>query len=260
MKDEASADNQTVTVIMPAYNAARYIAQSIDSVLAQTYQDWELLVINDCSTDATNEIVLGYIERDAKKRIHLLNNKKNSGVSETRNAGIKKAKGRYIAFLDSDDIWLPEKLALQVPLLSQDDKCICSHGSYIRITPDDEVLGKVLVRKNATYSSLLRSNSIGNLTGIYDTYKCSKILQKPIKHEDYVMWLEILKQDSAFYSAHIAKPIGKYRVMKQSVSSNKLKSVQWHWNILRNELHMGIFKAAYYWIFYLVNGISKRIG
>lgn len=246
-----------VSIVMPAYNCAGFISESIDSVLAQTYKNWELIVVNDCSTDNTRSIVESFVEND--KRIRLINNITNSGVAATRNNAIKAAKGQYVAFLDSDDIWFENKLEMQVSKLSNSPmNAVACHTSYLRIDEKGKILSKSSVRKDVNFRQLLKSNSIGNLTGVVDRLKADLPLQKEIKHEDYVMWLSILSKESSYYSIGLNEVLAKYRVHNSSVSANKLKSITWHWNILRNEMRLNLLKSCMYLVSYVYFATKKR--
>lgn len=239
---------------MPAYNAGRFICRSIESVLNQTYTDLELIIINDKSLDDTLDVVNSFSD----ERIKVISNENNLGVALTRNAGLKIATGRFIAFLDSDDLWNPRKLELQVNALLDDQNAVCSHTAYERISEHGEKIGHVSAVEKVNHKLLLRGNFIGNLTGVIDTDKISfKVEQANIKHEDYLMWLNILKGDSEHYSIGINEPLAKYRV-HTSLSSNKLKSMYWHWSILRKQLDINVFKSFFYLTNYTFNALKKR--
>ncbi|SQI37182.1 Hyaluronan synthase [Leminorella richardii] len=226
--------NDLVSIIMPAFNAEKYIEEAISSVLTQTYNNIELIIINDFSSDNTSLILKRYEDLE---QVIIINLDENIGVSKARNIGINNAKGRYISFLDSDDVWLPTKLQLQIECM-KDSNVGCSHSSYFRMSEDGKILTKVLAKRLLTYDIMLRGNQLGNLTGVYDTLFVGKILQKCIGHEDYKMWLDVLKSTN---SIGIITPLAKYRVCEKSVSSNKFKSIAWHYTILKNELNNNKF-------------------
>lgn len=245
--------NKLVSVIMPAYNAESYIEESIQSVLRQTYKHLELIVIDDCSSDNTRLIVDKYITQD--DRVKLISNAANKKVAYSRNAGIQKACGEYIAFLDSDDIWLSEKLSVQISEMERKGYLV-SHGSYYRIDKFGKKIGKVCSESVVSYKDMLKGNKIGNLTGIYNASVIGKVFQNNIGHEDYKMWLEIL---SSHDSIGIKEPIGSYRVLDGSVSSNKLKAVRWHYNIVNEALLGNKIKSFYFTSIYLFNAALKRL-
>jgi teichuronic acid biosynthesis glycosyltransferase TuaG len=242
-----------VSVVMPAYNAAAYISASIQSVLDQTYPHLELIIIDDCSTDNTREIVEAYQAKD--ERIILRSNPHNLRVAATRNKGIEAARGKYLAFLDSDDLWLPNKLQYQVELLESGSvDMLCS--SYFRFYADGK---EVLVNppKRIDFSGMMAGNPVGNLTGIYNCEKLGKFYQKAVGHEDYIMWIHIVK--AAGLATGIQIPLAKYRVLETSVSSNKFRSAYWVWLVFRNELQMNLFSSGINFYKYFSTSIFTRI-
>ncbi|HIF9237337.1 TPA: glycosyltransferase family 2 protein [Photobacterium damselae] len=247
--------NKMVSIIMPAYNASNTIQESIKTVIEQTYKNWELIIIDDCSGDDT--IMKANMLDD--KRIKLVKNKINSGVALSRNVGLKIASGRFIAFLDSDDLWYPEKLEFQVKKLLEDDNAVCSHTSFYRIDECGNTIGEVKAERMVNARKQRYGNFIGNLTGVIDTVKLGYVpLQKSIKHEDYLMWYEVLNSnEDDFYSVGIMQPLAKYRV-HHSLSSNKFKSMYWHWLVIRNEMKLNYIKSMYYFLGYIYNATKKR--
>ena len=243
-----------VSIIMPAYNNEHYIVESISSVLLQTYTNWELIVIDDASNDNTSSV----LDRFTDKRIKLISNSINKGVAATRNIGIKAASGQYIAFLDSDDLWFRNKLSLQITALEEDINAVCSHGSYIRIDSSGKHLGCVKAKSNVFLNTLYKGNSIGNSTGMIDRSRVGTIFQKPVNHEDYLMWLNVLSLKNGSYSLAITDVVAQYRVHATSLSSNKFKSLAWHWQILRKQQKLGVCFSCYYLLHYLVSAIRKR--
>ncbi|EQB7292629.1 glycosyltransferase family 2 protein [Escherichia albertii] len=243
---------ERVSVIMPVYNAGRYVAKAIDSVLAQTYNNVELIIINDGSTDNTLDIISVY-KNDP--RVIIVNMSCNSGVAIARNEGVKLATGRYIAFLDSDDVWRPEKLKRQVGVLSK-SKYNCCHSSYERISECGEIISVVKSKAVVTYKDMLKRNEIGNLTGIYDSYAVGKVYQLNIGHEDYLMWLDILSKTD---SIGIPSSLAYYRVRESSLSSNKIKAIIWHYNILKKKLGSRFICIFYYMSCYMFSSLKKNI-
>lgn len=246
-----------ISIIMPAYNAAETISESIDSVLQQSYSNWELLIINDCSSDNTVDIVKKYIKKD--HRINLINKSKNEGVAFARNSGLDIAKGDYIAFLDSDDKWLPHKLEIQLDMINK-YKVDIVFGSYYRFN-EFGILNQVKIPKGIkTYADLLKGNFIGNLTGLYVFKKFQYLRQKKIGAEDYLFWLELLATPGT-KSIGVQHPIAYYRVVSsgKSLSANKFKSANWTWNIYHQQLRLGTLESLYYFVSYLIKAITKRI-
>ncbi|WP_445659225.1 glycosyltransferase family 2 protein [Achromobacter sp. NCFB-sbj8-Ac1-l] len=242
----------SVSIVMPAYNAQRYIKHAIDSVLEQTFQDWELLVVDDSSTDNTGKYVAEYTD----ERIHYLKNPGNLGVVQTRNRAIDAARGKYIAFLDSDDIWLPHKLAAQVQVLEAG--VAVSYGSYVRMTEEGELLAPVDVPESLKYSDMLKSNFIGHLTGIYRKDRLPDLRFESGGHEDYVFWLRAVKIAGEIHATLPGTPLAYYRVVKNSLSSNKGRAIRWQWRIYRKVLSLSLPLSFYYFCFYIFNAFRKR--
>lgn len=245
-----------VSIITPCYNSAQYITDTIKSVINQSYPHWELLIIDDCSTDNSSKIIQEFSSKD--KRIKYFKTEKPSGSPiYPRNIGIKNATGRYIAFLDSDDIWLPNKLEEQLKLF-KDERTAVVYSNYEKINEAGERNQRIIIAPNETnYSRLLKSNVIGNLTGIYDTSKVGKVYCMNIRHEDYVLWLSILKK--GYIAKNTNTITALYRVRKSSVSSNKFKVFTWQWNILRNVENLTLTKAVYYYLHYAIKAFFKAI-
>ena len=243
-----------VSVITPCYNAAAYIAQAIESVQTQTFGDWEMLIVDDGSTDDSAAIISCYQAVDA--RIRYIRMQTPSGSpTQPRNTAISQAKGRFIAFLDSDDLWLPNKLEEQLRLF--DERTAIVFSDYERIAEDGTRRGKVVrAPSSATYRDLLKGNVIGNLTGIYDAQKVGKVYCQAVHHEDYVLWLSILKY------GHMARNTGEvhalYRVRSQSVSADKLQVITWQWHIYREVECLNWFQSVYYLLHYALKAIRKR--
>ena len=247
-----------VSIIMPAHNASKTINEAIDSVISQSFTDWELLVINDNSIDETEKIVSEYLEKDS--RVKLLHTNKSVGKPfYPRNVGIKSASGRIIAFLDSDDVWFPTKLEHQIPLF-EDDKIAIVFSYYEKFSTEHNDSNKKRVIKSpkiVTFKSALYGNPIGNLTGMYDTQKVGKIFYEDAGHEDYILWLTILKKD--FIAKNTNTVEARYRVAEKSVSSNKGKAASWTWSIYRRTLKFNVIKSAFCYSMYMVKGILKYL-
>lgn len=240
------------SIIMPAYNVEKTVIESIESVLHQTFQDFELLVVNDSSNDNTKNIIEEYSREDP--RIKLFNLDKNGGVAHARNIAIKQAKGKYLAFLDADDLWLHNKLEVQHSHLENGYDLIYSAYTMFRENGREKT---IIPPEAASFEKLLKGNFIGNLTGAYNCKKLGKFYQLNIGHEDYLMWLEIAKKSER--SLGISFPLARYRVGSTSVSSNKIKSIRWMWSIYRRHLAFGPIKSGYYFLQYIYNASVKRI-
>ncbi len=243
---------------MPAHNSAITIKQAIESVINQTYLHWELLVIDDCSIDETVNIVLEFVNKD--NRIKLLHTDKSLGKPfYPRNLGIKNANGRYIAFLDSDDMWLPTKLEKQIPLFDDDKVAIAFsyYEKYSSIQTNSKVNRIIKSPAIISFKTALFGNPIGNLTGVYDTKKVGKIFYEDAGHEDYILWLTILRKGYIAKNSNTVE--ARYRVAEKSVSSNKGKAALWTWNIYRKFLGFSIPKSLFYYTIYMVKGVLKYL-
>lgn len=242
-----------ISIIMAAYNAEKTIEQAIKSVLNQTYQNFELLVVNDCSKDRTAELVMNIAAED--DRVRLLSNEKNSGVSYTRKHGLEKAKGSWIAILDSDDAWVPEKLEKQIDLQKKMNADLLFTGSAF-MDSDGQVIDWYLqVPAEVTYRKLLKQNVLSNSSALVrkELYVKHYVLGDGM-HEDFAIWLGILKEGKKAYG--VDEPLLIYRIAKSSKSGNKVKAAKMNWNTYR---YVGLnpLEAAYYEGWYMVKGLLK---
>lgn len=246
---------EKVSVIMPVHNAEKYLSESISSVLQQTYPYWELLIVDDCSTDNSLAIINRYAVLDA--RIRCLKTDAPSGSPcLPRNLGIKAAQGRFIAFLDSDDCWLPNKLEQQLCLFGETGTVGLVFSDYEKMSEEGERNNRVIkAPMEVSYKQLLRGNVIGCLTAVYDTAKVGKMFFMQHTHEDYILWLSILKKGVVAVNTGTVEAL--YRVRRNSVSSNKLKVLSWQWDIYRNIEKTGLLKAMYYFAHYAYKAYRK---
>ncbi len=247
--------HQLVSVIMPMYNSESYVGKAIESVIGQTYPNWELLVVDDGSTDRSCEIVRAYAVRD--RRVQLLVNDNPVGMPYApRNYGIQHAKGDYIAFLDSDDMWLREKLSQQLVVFHRDQRTAVVYSDYEKIDEKGRRSARIITAPRKTnYQQMLYGNVIGNLTGIYDVRKVGKNYITNVHHEDYAFWLSVLK--SGYIARNTQTVAALYRVRNASVSANKLRLISWQWHIYRKVENIGILRSAYYFCFYAVGALRK---
>ncbi|MBM6993653.1 MAG: glycosyltransferase [Prevotella sp.] len=244
-----------VSIIMPMYNSAKYVGEAIDSVLSQTYTFWELLVVDDGSTDDSVQIVKRYCQQDSRIRL-LFNTNHIQQPSAPRNAGLCEAQGQFIAFLDSDDCWLPAKLNEQLKLFA-DHGVAAVYSNYEKMAEDGKRSNRVVrAPESVSYDQLLYGNVIGNLTGIYDRNKVGTVNILDIHHEDYAMWLAILAK--GFIARNTNTVTALYRLRPSSITSNKLKVLSWQWNIYRQVEHIGFFKSCYYYLHYAVRAYIKN--
>ncbi|WP_293302859.1 glycosyltransferase [Pedobacter sp. UBA4863] len=245
-----------VSVIMPSYNSERFIRKAIESVLKQTYKEWELIIIDDYSTDYSRSIIEEFCKIDT--RIKLIINSQNMGVAESRNLGMKNARFDYISFLDSDDVWHEKKLELQCAFM-QDNNSAISFTQYYRINANGSIIGSVnRVPDHVTYQKLLNGNVIAMSTSMFDARLVDIVYFDKIGHEDYLFWLKMLKTNA------LAKGLNHklmfYRVHSSSLSSKKFTAVGYTWRIYRNKLKFNWLKSAYYFTVHEVNAIKKRLG
>jgi len=242
-----------VSIITPSYNAEKYLARTIESVLGQTFQDWEMIIVDDQSPDNANQLIEQYCQQDG--RIKLLHLEKNSGAAVARNTAIEAAKGRYIAFLDSDDLWLPDKLEKQVQFMLDQDIAF-SFSAYEKIDETGNVFGTVGVPKKTGYHDLLKTCSIGCLTAMYDVEKLGKVyMPANTKREDFATWLAILKQVD--YAYGMPDVLAQYRVYASQSSAKKAKMAKENWRLYRDIEQLGVFKSAYYFAHYAVRGVLR---
>ncbi|MDC0535725.1 glycosyltransferase [Francisellaceae bacterium] len=250
--------SELVSVIMPNYNGAKFLADAIRSVQAQTYSNWELLIVDDYSDDQSVCIINTLMKTDDK--IKLFIQPSNTGQSAARNKAIKKATGRYIAFLDSDDLWLPNKLEHQLTYMRQIQACFCYTG-YLRITENNQIIYNIPAKPQITYKQLLKQNLIGCLTVIYDTKQIGKVyfLESGFfMHEDYHLWLQILKIKK--YSHGLNETLAQYREHNNcntSVSGNKIKASLSNWKLYRNLEKLPLYSAVYYYCCFVITSLAK---
>ena len=241
--------NDLVSIITPTFNSADFIEETILSVQKQTHQNWEMLITDDCSTDQTVDMIKTYTKAD--NRIKLFQLKENSGPAVARNNSIQKAIGRFHAFLDADDLWLPEKLELQIQIIDNNKADIC-HGSYVIIDEYSRSSHiKVSAIPNLSFKKLRKNNYIGNLTGIYDAYKLGKIYNPFIKkRQDWGLWLNALDK-SNYNSIGIDQTIAKYRVHKNSISNNKFDLLKYNFIVYHKCLKFSYIKSLYFMVLFL---------
>lgn len=252
--DGKKSNPYSISIVMPAYNAEKFITDSIRSVMNQTYEDWELVVVNDGSTDETRELVLGFAGRDV--RIRLIDNPANLGVAKTRKHGVEQAKYSWIALLDSDDMWTPDKLSKQVDLarsigtpalLFTGTTYVDENGrktSYCLKPPSKVDFKQLLVQNVVMCSSVLVHR---------DLLKFDDAIHDGM-HEDYAMWLSILKDEPYAYA--VPEPLNIYRISSGSKSSNKLRAALMNYRTLRY-VGLGRFAALSNMMKYAANNLKK---
>ena len=244
---------ELVSIIMPNYNGAKYVRESIDSIIAQSYENWELLFVDDCSTDESLKIVESYND----KRIRILQNETNLGAAISRNNAIREAKGKWIAFLDSDDVWDKDKLSKHLEYMSK-NQVEFSCTSYFVVDEQNKPIKEFAPAKDEYgYYDILKHCYIGCSTVIYDCEKIGKVYapENAPKREDFACWLSILKNGKKVACFH--ESLTTYRLRKGSVSSNKFGLIKYQWNVLRRVEKISLVKSAYYMVHWAIKGFLK---
>ncbi|MBI6077506.1 glycosyltransferase family 2 protein [Clostridium perfringens] len=247
-------NEKLVSIIMPTYNCEKFIEETILSVLNQKYQNWELLISDDCSTDNTQEIVEKYSKNDLRIKYHKL--KENVGAAMARNDAMARANGYYMAFLDSDDLWDKDKLKLQIEFMEKNNyNFTCT--AYRQIDEEGKSLDKVIKTNNKTnYNGLLLNCPVGNSTVMYNVNSLGKFEVPNIrKRNDDALWLKILKKEKFIYGMNDI--LMSYRVRKNSISSNKLDLVKYHWYLYRDIEHLSLIRSTFHIIFWGLLKILK---
>lgn len=251
----ADSQRQRVSVVMPVYNAAATLLRSMRSVLEQSHVDVELLVVDDRSTDASWSLIESLTTDDP--RVVAIRLPVNGGVAAARNAGIDAARGDYLAFLDSDDWWHPRKLEAQLAQMRQAGARV-SYCGYQRVGEDGRVLSTVRPPASVRYSDMLKSNRIGNLTGMYERSVGGDTRFQRIGHEDYVFWLQLVRRAGVAVRIDHVEPLAFYLVRAGSLSADKFKAARWQWRIYREIERLGRLRSAWYFLHYAVNAVVKR--
>ncbi|MES5896813.1 glycosyltransferase [Bacillus cereus group sp. RP43] len=253
--DQSIYNDELVSVIMPCYNPNSHIKEAIESVLLQTYTNLELLIIDDGSTESVQEFIEDYL---IDKRVRFIKQSRNQGVAITRNIGLQNSKGRYIAFLDSDDLWFHEKLEQQLELMKMHQAGLVYSAYEVIRNASDNVINVIWVPKTIKYRNLLKNTIIGCLTVLIDREKTGNIKMPVIPvGEDTATWLNILKKGHMAYG--IEHPLAKYRVSGSSLSGNKWNMAKGTWKMYRKTQHLSFFSTGYYFSFYAFNATLKRV-
>ena len=246
--------DELVSIIMPSYNTAKFISETIDSVLTQTYTNWELIIVDDCSTDNTDEVVKSFLSDD---RIKYIKNEKNSGAAFSRNRALCEAKGKWIAFLDSDDVWLPEKLEKQIAFMEKNDYHF-SYTNYIEIDEFSIPNGRVITGpKKVTRHGMYNYCWMGCLTVMYDAETIGLIQIANIKkNNDYAMWLKVCKKSDCYL---LDETLAKYRKRGGSISNHGYtKLIKWHYKLYREAEKRDVVTSAVLMIRNLFWGVWKK--
>ncbi len=250
---------ELISVIVPVYNAARFIEETMDSVAAQTYSRWELLLVEDGSSDKTVEVIEDYIRKNDEQRIRLICLPENQGAARARNRGLHEASGRYIAYLDADDLWMPEKLEHELAFMRQKNAAFAFTG-YEFVDENGKGTGKVVrVPETLSYKQALKNTTIFTTTVMFDTEKIEKtLLEMPvIKSEDTALWWRILRSGYTAYG--LDENLAKYRRAGRTLSSNKLEALRRIWNLYRKAEGMSVPGSAWHFCFWAVRAVKRRL-
>ncbi len=252
-------DYGLVSIITATYNSSEFVAETIESILAQTYDHWELLITDDCSTDDTPSIVRAYADRDSRIKFFPL--ERNAGAGVARNHSIGQAQGRFIAFCDSDDCWLPEKLEKQLAFMLDKDAAL-SYTSYYEQDEHGHRNAKVLCAPSINYWAIRADDGIGCLTAIYDTEKLGKVFMPDMrKRQDWALWIQIIAKCGVAYG--LREPLALYRRLRHSrhsLSSNRFSLVKYNVAVYTDVLHYAKPKAWLFFCFvFMPTYLSKKL-
>lgn len=245
--------NELVSVIMPVYNGERYLREALDSALNQTYKELEIVVVDDASTDSTPEILQEFADRLRTIRLE-----KNQGAAVARNKALEAAKGRYVAFLDSDDRWYPEKIQRQLELL-QDKGAGFGYTNYERMDGSGRLLaGKLPFSDRVTYRQLLRNTLIATSTVMVDRKQMGDFRMPLMRSgQDYATWLQLLRKTDAAYG--LPEVLMRYRMRNDSLSSGKWRSIGQVWQVQTRLEHIPVVSAAWNTIYFCLNALKKHV-
>ena len=246
--------NDLVSIITPAYNSEEYISYTIECVIAQMYKNWEMIIVNDMSSDKTVNIINEYLKKD--KRIRLIDLDINSGAAAARNIALENAKGRFIAFLDSDDAWKKDKLERQLAFMKENNYCFTFTAyEYMKNPLENSKIFRVPASIN--YNQGLKNTVIGCLTVIIDKKMVGDFRMPLIRRgQDNLTWLMLLKQGHIAYGLN--EVLAEYRLRDDnSLSNNKISALKRQWWNYRNVIKLPLFKCVYYYLWYIFNNVKK---
>lgn len=232
-----------VSIITPTYNCGKYIGETIESVINQTYTNWEMIIVDDCSKDNTKETVEEYSKKDSRIKYYCL--EENPGAAVARTRAMQLAEGQYMAFLDSDDIWLSNKLECQIRFMKQ-EKHAFSCTAYEQIDEEGNSLGRIIKTvSRVDYNRLLLDCPVGNSTVMYDASVMGKFEVPNIrKRNDDALWLQMLKKEQYIWG--MPDVLMRYRIRKNSISGNKLKVIKYHWILYREIEHLSVLRSVFH--------------
>lgn len=250
---------ELISIIVPVYQVEKYIAETMDCVRAQTYSNWELLLVDDCGADDSAGVIERYMQEIGDERIRFIRQSANVGAARTRNRGLEEARGRYIAYLDADDLWVPEKLECELKFMQEKDIAFAFTG-YEFADENGNGTGRVVrVPETLTYREALKNTTIFTTTVMFDTDKIPKaLLEMPdIKSEDTALWWKVLRNGYVAYG--LDKNLVKYRRVGNSLSSNKLEALRRIWNLYRKAEGMSVISSAWHFCFWALRTVKRRV-
>lgn len=253
-----STEQELVSIIVPVHNAGAYIEKTIETVKAQTYTQWELLLVDDCSTDDSRQKIRSCMQEDSGQ-IRLIEKKHNEGAAGARNTGIDAARGRYIAFLDADDLWMPDKLSKELAFMKERQAAF-AFTAYEFGDRDGKGTGKIVsVPPELTYFKALSRTVIFTTTVLLDTEKTGRdLIRMPdIKSEDTATWWKILRNGFTAYG--LDEVLAIYRRPANSLSSNKLEAIRRIWNLYRKQEHLSFIYSVWNLFFWAIRATLRRI-
>lgn len=251
--------SELVSIIVPVYNVEKLIKETMDSVLAQTYPHWELLLVEDGSKDNSAGIIMDYIAEKGDNRIRLIRQPSNQGAARARNRGLEEARGRYISYLDADDLWVPEKLEKQIEFMKEKDAAFSFTG-YEFADENGIGLGKIVrVPETLSYRQALSNTTIFTTTVMFDTEKISKeLLEMPqIKSEDTALWWKVLRTGCVAYG--LDENLARYRRAGRTLSSNKLEAIRRIWNLYRKAEGLSLIRSMWHFCFWAARAVWRRL-
>ena len=251
-----SPQQPLISIITPSYNASLFIEHTITSVRKQTYQHWEMIIVDDCSTDNTPDILERFENED--ERIHVIYLNQNGGAAFARNIALKQAKGRFVAFLDSDDCWKPEKLQKQLSFMQTNHYAFTFTG-YELMTNEGVLLNKqISAPEQISYNDMLKNTIIGCLTVMIDRQMAGHIQMPNIRtRQDLATWLAILKKGINAFGLN--ENLAEYRIGNSSISRNKWKAAKMNWFVYRKVEKLNVIKAFWCFSHYAFHAVLKRI-
>lgn len=242
-----------ISIITASHNSSLFIGETINSVINQSYTNWELIIVDDSSKDDSVEVIQSFTHQDS--RIKLICLERNSGAAVARNRALSEASGRYIAFLDSDDCWVPRKLEKQLNFMRQNNFPF-TFTAYNKMNECGQVFERVCIPERVNYFDLLKVCSIGCLTAMYDSEYFGKVFMPHIrKRQDLGLWLKLLKKVD--YAYGLDEVLASYRVRPNSISANKLNAASYTWRLYREHENLSFLMAAYFFSHYAIRGLIR---